>query len=68
MIYSPKLSLDQLDRASTASFSSLPSAISVMVVPFDNAERQNAQQTLRVDAAVFLLHPDAALELIGLSE
>ena len=31
-----------------------------------NAQRQNAQQALGVDTALLLLHPDAALELVGL--
>ena len=31
-----------------------------------NAQRQNTQQALSVDAALFLLDPDAALELVGL--
>ena len=32
----------------------------------DDAQGQDAQQALGVDAALFLLDPDAALELVGL--
>ena len=31
-----------------------------------NAQAQHAQQALGIDAALFLLYPDAALELVGL--
>ena len=33
---------------------------------FDNTEGQNAEQALRIHASLFLLNPDAALELVGL--
>ncbi len=64
--YSPKLLETSSHRAVTASFSSAPSASSVMVVPLTIPRDSTPSKALGVHATLILLQPDAALELVGL--
>ena len=66
LVYSEKLEEMSSMSASTASFSSGPSAIRLMDVPFTIPQGKNAQQALGVNPALVLFHPDGALELVGL--